>query len=87
MIVLRNAVGTPMSRYYVVTPPYERINQSYYCPNEWGSDVVEVEAVNKIDAKVVGLRELRRTRSHWVQDMESDKRNPFNGLIGEFIEC
>lgn len=62
-------------KYLVVTPPYE--SGGYYAPKEYGSDVATVEADTKKEAKVRGLRELRRMRSQWVQDCEG---NPFNGL-------
>lgn len=67
-------------KYFVVTPPYNRHELSTFTPPEYGADVVEVEAETKAEAKVKGLRELRRTGSWWVQDMETDLRNPFNGL-------
>jgi hypothetical protein len=65
-------------RYYVVTPPYERYSSSIYDPGEYGCDVVEVEAPTKKQAKVKGLRELRRTHSHWIRDYCDG--NPFKGL-------
>ena len=42
--------------------------------------MVVVVADNKRQAKVEGVRELRRTKSDWVQDQESDGRSPFAGL-------
>ena len=68
-----------MTKYFVVTPPYEE-------PGSCGSDVVEVEADTKREALVKGVRELRRTHSHWLQDQESDGHSPFAGLKVELVE-
>jgi hypothetical protein len=67
-----------MMKWIVFTPPYEIARYDSY--PEYGSDVVEVEAVCKRDALIRGLRELRRTRSQWVEDRQFDGHNPFNGL-------
>ena len=69
-----------MTRYCVFTPPYENYD------NEYGSDVVEVEATTKRKALVLGLAKLRLQRSQWVQDQTSDGRSPFAGLKCEELE-
>lgn len=70
----------------VYTPPYERYPGSRHGwepePPEYGSDVVEVVAKTRKQALVLGLRELRRTHSYWVRDVEG---NPFNGLGAEAL--
>ena len=73
-------------RYFVYTPAYERPSDSLYDPPELGSDVVEVEATNKREARVKGLRLLRQSNSKWIYDKDSDKRNPFNGLLVDEIK-
>ena len=71
----RYNVGLQTSyHWWVYTPPYGDDQYSY------GSDVVEVEAPNKRKALVLGIRKLRLERSRWVQDQQSDRRSPFNGL-------
>ena len=67
-------------KYIVCTPPYERSSAGWYDPPTYGSDVAEVDAESPRQAKILGLRELRRKQSHWVDDQESDNRCPFNGL-------
>ena len=67
-------------RWFIVTPAYERYPGNAYGdpePPEYGADVVEVEADNKRKALVAGVKELRRTRSRWLQDHDG---NPFTGL-------
>ncbi len=70
-----------MTKYYVVTPVYT----TYYSPwglepPDTGADVVEVEAQTKREAKVLGVRELRRTHSKWMQDRYTDGLSPFTGI-------
>lgn len=72
--------------YIVYTPAYERRGEHYYSPPEYGSDVVEVEADTRRQAAILGMQELRRINSQWVRDMESDNRNPFNGIKVEAID-
>ena len=67
-------------RYVVCTPIYERPSGYYNYPPEPGADFVEVEAVNKKEAMVKGLRLLRQSKSEWICDKDFDKKNPFNGL-------
>ena len=66
-------------KYYVFTPPYGDMYG-------YGSDVAEVEAETKRKAKVLGLRELRRTRSRWIADAETDNRCPFSKLNVEVAD-
>lgn len=65
-------------RFFVSTPIYCRYY--YQTGGEEGADVVEIESSSKSKAKAIGLRELRRTQSMWVRDMDGDKRNPFSQL-------
>ena len=69
-------------RYIVYTPTYERgwVDTLSLDPPDYGSDIVEVEATDRKEALIEGLRELRRTRSQWIQDQQSDGRHPFAGL-------
>ena len=76
------AASQESMRFWVVTPAYEQ-GGGYWDPPEWGCDVVLVEAQNKRSAIRVGLRELRKIRSRWVQDKESDHQCPLNGLTAE----
>lgn len=73
-----------MTRWFVITPEYERYPGSYYSfepePPEYGCDVVEVEAETKRKALVEGVRELRRSRSDWLRDQVGDNKSPFTGL-------
>jgi hypothetical protein len=55
-------------------------------PSEYGSDAVEVDADNKRQAIVLGVKELRRINSHWLQDQTSDGHSPFTGLRAEILE-
>lgn len=41
------------NKYFVVTPEYETHSAGWYEPPEFGADCIEVEAVNKRDAKNV----------------------------------
>ena len=68
-------------KFYVVTPPYGEPPFDNY-----GSDVVVVYAINKRQARVHGLAELRKIQSGWVQKKESNKENPFNGLKVELYD-
>ena len=72
-----------MTKFLVVTPPY-LMDAGPYEPGYEGSDVVEVVAANVRQAKVLGLKELRRTRSQWVVD--AARENPFKGLRAERME-
>lgn len=71
-------------RYYVCTPPYDTHEWSRYQPHDWGSDVVEIEAHSKREARVRGLQELRRTHSRYLKLHEDE--NPFKGLQVEPME-
>jgi len=63
-------------KYFVVTPAYES-GGSEYEPPDYGSDVAEIEAINRRLAKAVGLKALRKMNSRWVDDLGN---NPFKGL-------
>ena len=78
-----------MRRFYVVTPEYGTvipILDAGTGPMEYGSDVVEIEAENRRDALVLGLKLLTEQNSRWVEEARSDGVNPFNGLKVEEIE-
>jgi len=62
--------------YWVITPEFPVSAIDGYAAR----DVVEVFALNKRQARVLGLRELRRQRSHWVQNAYSNGQCPFAGL-------
>ena len=66
-----------MKTYYVVTPEYEERYSSYE-PTEIQHDVVCVFAENEKEAKVKGVRELRKISGGWIH--QDSKRNPFTGL-------
>lgn len=70
--------------WYVITPEYTNYYNDWDEPPEIGADVVTVEANTKREALVKGVRELRRTRSGWLDDANS---NPFTGLRAEKAEC
>ena len=75
--------NTKLKKYYVVTPPYTTYfgnAATAIDPPEYGCDVVEVEARTKREAKILGVRELRRIHSKWMEDQVSNGANPFTGL-------
>lgn len=79
-----------MKHWMVVTPEYGEvipILDDGTGPEEWGADVVFVEAETKRRALVEGVRELRRIHSHWMEDQYSNVSNPFTGLKAEISEC
>ena len=73
--------GVLLMRYFVMTEEFNRVGS--YHPPEYGRDVVEVEAKTKREARVLGLRALRKMRSTPVMDAESDNRNPLGTLTVE----
>ena len=75
-----------MTIFMIVTEEYARYGRSMYEPPEYGADVIEVEALNKREAAVLGLRKLRQMRSDPIIDAESDGRNPFDAFKVEFYE-
>ena len=66
-------------KWCVFTPAY---GEQY----SYGSDTTEVQAHSRREALVIGLRVLRALGSRWIQDQQSDGRNPFNGLKAEPLE-
>jgi hypothetical protein len=74
------------NHWYVATPQYT----SYYYLDEaisvpeQGADVVYVTARNKKEAKVEGVRALRKMDSDWLDDVSS---NPFTGLEAGPCQC
>ena len=76
-------------KWFVITPAYECYPRNAYVdpePPEYVADVVEVDAPTKRQALVQGVRELRRTRSRWLEDQVSNGSNPFTGLKAETFE-
>jgi len=71
-----------MKKYYVITPQYTSMSYGYE-PPETGCDVVEVEANTKREAKVKGLRELRKLHYGWINWYRDTDSNPFTGLRAE----
>ena len=70
-----------MNRYYVISPEWGEVLPVRYGqgPMEYGRDVVEVEAENRADARVLGLKLLRqRPLYHHWRGYNSD--NYFAGL-------
>lgn len=74
------------NHWIVCTPKYRDWGWDDEPPEEV-TDVVAVEAATKREALVKGVRELRRIRSHWLQDQRSDNANPFTGLTAEKSMC
>jgi hypothetical protein len=80
-------------RWLVYTPEYGMIIpilDDGSGPTEYGSDVLYVRAANRQRAKVLAVRAWRRAsrirEAHWIQDCDSDMRNPFAGLKVEPAE-
>lgn len=74
----------------VVTPEYGTvipILDDGTGPIEYGADYVCVEADTKRQALVAGVRKLRSTGSHWMEDQNSDGASPFTGLKAEKLLC
>ena len=78
-----------MNRYYVISPTYyyhEPILDDGSGPDEPACDVVEVEAHTKREAKIRGLKELRKIHKGWINWHRDSDANPFTGLKVELIE-
>ena len=77
-----------MKTYMVVSPEYMTYG-SYgdgslgLDPPEYGCDVVEVQALTKREAKILGLREFRRTSARWLDYCDG---NPFTGIKVEYYD-
>ena len=73
-----------MKRYLVCSNEYE-VNGVYLDPPEYVRDVVEVEAKNKREAKVVGLARIRAEFPYgWNSYCHGPgAENPFKGLTVE----
>lgn len=72
-----------MTRWYVFTPEHESIVpllDDGSGPIEYGSEVVEVEAPTMKEALILGLRELRKSPSGWINRYRDKAANPFTGL-------
>ena len=79
-----------MTRYMVVTPEYEVVVPTLddgSGPMEPTCDVLEVEASNAREAKIMAVREWRRMQhdgrwrqAHWIADQQSNGASPFTGL-------
>ena len=56
-----------------------------YEPREYGRDCVEIEAKNKKEARILGLKELRKQYPRGIHN-ERDE-NPFQDMIVEEMCC
>ena len=75
-----------MQRWLVVTPEYQTYAGSFMEPAEYGSDVFDVEAETKQDAKLFAIQAWRKeSRSYINQDRDFC---PFTGLkVEEMLPC
>ena len=76
-----------MKRYYIITPEYGEVVPILdygQGPVEYNCDVVEVEAENKRDAIVLGVKYMREHSSqfHWFRHADG---NPFAGVRTEEV--
>lgn len=77
-----------MKHYLVVTPQYEVYGQTEIEPAEYGADAIEVEASNKRDAILKGVKtmlasttsEYGRIMYQWCKQQRSEGVNPFSGV-------
>lgn len=78
-----------MKRWWVITKEYGQvvpILDDGTGPMEYGRDVVEIEAVNRRDALILGVREMLRLHKsnwrdyRWCADNQGDGVNPFAGV-------
>jgi hypothetical protein len=74
-----------VKRYHVVTPEYGTtipILDDGTGPEEYGCDVIEVEATNKRAAIVEGVKRMLKggREFKWCRNQRSDGCNPFAGV-------
>ncbi len=65
-------------QYLVFTPHYQH-------DDEWRSDVTEVDAENKRQAKLRGVTALYKSGSPWVVDRAQQSDKPMKGILTEKI--
>jgi len=81
-----------MKRWYVVTPTYGtvvRILDDGTGPEEFGADVVEVEAPTKREAITIGVKKMlagSRREFRWCREQRGDGCNPFAGVKAVPVE-
>ena len=78
-----------MPKWWVITPEYGTVVpvlDDGTGPEEFGCDVVEVEAPTRREALVLGLRELKKVTKGWINWYRDDTSNPFTGLRAELQE-
>lgn len=76
-----------LKKYYVVSEAYGSvvpILDDGSGPEEWGSDVIEIMAKNKRDAKILGLSLWRQTHKSYSYRFfggrDTNYENPFKGV-------
>ena len=77
-----------MPTYAVISPEYDEVVPVLDYgegPIERGADVVMVEARNKREAKILGLKELRKLPKGWINRHRDRQSNPFVGLTVEEV--
>ena len=76
-------------KYLVISPEYGvtiPVLDFGIGPTEPACDVVEVEAENKRQARILGLRELKKIPRGWINWHRDSDSNPFVGLKVEESE-
>ena len=77
-----------MKRYMVITPEFIRYSGDWYEPDEYGADVVEVEARNKRDAVILGVHLMLNDKwfpgkdydYKYVHDKRASGECPYTGV-------
>jgi len=76
-----------LRHWFVITPQYTTYyNAESLEPPEVGCDVVSVEARTKREAKILGVKKLRKV-GNWISDSYSDGENPYKGIKVEESVC
>jgi hypothetical protein len=76
-----------MNRYWVITPEYGEVvsvTDEGQGPLEYGCDVIEIEADNKRDAIVLGVKAMRANSATYHYYRECDD-SPFAGVRAELV--
>lgn len=77
-----------MPRYYVITPEYGEVvpvTDEGQGPMEYGSDVIEIEARNRSEARLLGVHAMRKNTTKYQYYQHCDG-NPFAGVTVESAE-
>lgn len=72
-----------LKRWLVITPEYGTVVPVLdygQGPEEFGCDVIEIEAVSRRDALLLGVKEMRRLGCGWFGDVSE---NPYTGITVE----